>query len=217
MAWTTKTGIECRATSAYVTNDSGDTQLEADGSSNLLIYPQSRTVNSNTFNIGYSSGAEADGGRNRTTGVGSKLAGMHFKASGTATLQMQIGDAAGDYKVWAGFSDQTNGTGGTVGFTLRDSNGTITSQTGLTALGSSDVYDINGTLYSSAANWAATADTTGTSYTFTTSDTTNGNGGPFIYLDFPDSNTRLAYIAFQYLGSGTPIAAISHYYRMMHS
>lgn len=218
MTWTTKKGINFRDTSAYVADNSGETYLDGDGSFNLRAYPVSKTLDGDTFNIGWSAGGGDDGSRDRDSGVDARLAGMHFSGSGgVKTFKMQAGSAAGNYKIWAGFTDQGNGTGGTVGFTIRDSNGTIISQTGLTALGSTEVYDVNGNLYASDSAWAGAADGAGIAYTFTTSDTTNGNGGPFIYIDIPDANARLAHFAIQYLGAGgsSTIQNIMHHRQQM--
>jgi hypothetical protein len=204
MAWTSIHGVELRSTEAYVTTGANDVCLEGDGTQGIKHYPQSKSVNGDTFNVGWSSPASGnpDGTRNRSTGVDVRLAGMQYYIGFTGTFRMQAGTAAGNYKVWAGFSDQTNGTGGTVTFTLSDANGTIKSSSGLSALSSTGVYDINGNLYANAAAWAAAADSAGVAYPFTTSDTTNGNGGPLLSLA---TNGPLAYFAVQYLGPSSTI------------
>jgi hypothetical protein len=199
MAWTSIHGVEFRGTAAYVSTGANDVVLDTGGSPGALVsYPQSKSVHGDTFNVGWSTGSGSDGGRDRSLAVDVRLAGMSYLIGGTGVFRMQAGTAAGSYKVWAGFSDQTNGSGvGT--FSLADANGTIISSTGLGSLAASGVYDINGNLYASAALGAAAADSAGVAYTFVTSDTTNGNGGPLLELTVV--NTPLAYFAVQYLGA----------------
>jgi hypothetical protein len=202
MAWTSIHGVELRSQSAYVSTAANDVWFGGDGSDGLLHYPQSKSVNGDTFNVGWSGSGNPDGVRDRTTGVSVRLAGMQYHIGSTASFQMQAGTAAGSYKVWAGFSDQTNGTGGTITFTLSDANGTIRSSSGLTALSSTGVYDIMGNLYANSAAWVAAADGAGVAHTFTTSDTSNGNGGPLLSLA---TNGPLAFFAVQYLGGSSTI------------
>lgn len=210
MSWLTKKGFNLRQTVAFTTDNTGELCFpDSLGTLNMAAYPQSATLDSDTFNWGWSVGAGNDGCRNRSANIPSagdhRLAGMHFDASGAVyTLKLQIGNSPGQYKIWAGFCDQTIGTSGTVTFALRDSNGTLLTHAGLTALTANQVYDINGNVYASGAAWAAAADGAGLAATVNTTDTSNGNGGPFLFLDIGNGTTYtpLSHFAIQFLGNG---------------
>jgi hypothetical protein len=214
MAWTNKKGFNLRQTVAFTTDNAGEVCFpDSAGSLNMAAYPTSATLDSDTFNWGWSVGAGNDGCRNRSANIPSssdhRLAGMHGNI-GTlsgATLKLQIGTAPGQYKFWAGFCDQGNGSAGTITFALRDSNGTLVSHSGLTALTSSQVYDINGNLYSSGAAWASASDGAGLAVTVTTTDTSNGNGGPFFFIDIGNGSTftPISHVAVQFLGGGAQV------------
>jgi len=212
MAWTTKKGFNFRYTLAYVTDNAGEIAVIADTNS-LRSYPQSLTLDSDTFNVGWTVGGGNDGGRDRSTSSPSssdhRTAGVQANTSANAvyTWRIDAGTAAGQYKLWMALCDIGNGTGGTVTFAVRDSNGTLVSQSALAALTSNQVYDINGVKYSTAAAWAAAADGAGTAITVNTTDTGNGNGGPIFYIDIGTASALapLSHFAVQYLsGGGAP-------------
>ena len=212
MAWTNKKGFNFRQTIAFAADNAGELGIPEDtgGSLNITTYKSYGPLDGDTFNLGFSVGGATDGARNRSANVPSssdhRLAGIQANLGNTAgaTLKIQAGIAAGQYKVWAAFGDASNASSGTITFVLRDSNGTFLTKSGLAATSAGQFYDINGTLYTSGANWAAAADGAGTAFTFTTTDTTNGNGGPFIFLDIGNGTqaTPLSHFAVQYLGSG---------------
>ena len=209
-AWTTLTGIDLRCTSAYVTDPAGNVGLPQAVGGSCTISPYSGTgtnsplsVNSNSFSAGWSnSGISTDGARDGSTGVDHRLAGMQFPdVSGTFyNFQVQMGTAAGSYKLWLGISDQRNNgfPAGTI--TISDANGTLTtvtcsSQTGL------QVCDATGTIYATATAWAAATGGAGNSVTVTSTDTSNGNGGPQLKLTF-SANMPLSYLGMQFTGGG---------------
>jgi hypothetical protein len=212
MAWTSKKTVNLRDTVAFATDNANEICLPADplvGGDNPLYTPGTHsrsplTLHTDSFNIGWNA-TGLDGARDRSANVPSagdhRLAGKQGYNSGSSTLTVQLGTAAGQYRFWAAFCDQTNGTAGTLSWVLADAGGTITSQTGKTALTANQVYDINGNLYTDGAGWAAAADGSGVGFTFTTSDTSNGNGGPLITLQCSNANTPLSSVSFQYLGA----------------
>jgi hypothetical protein len=217
MAWTNKKGFNFRSTIGFATDNAGEIAVLQNTSFVNDLPPYSGTgavspltLDGDTFSIGWNH--NDDGARDRSANIPSssdhRLAGIHAPLGTVSglTLKIQAGTAPGNYKVWAGFCDQGNGTPGTVSFTLRDSNGTLTSQSGLAALTSNQVYDIKGNKYTTGANWAAASDGAGVAFTFSTSDTSNGNGGPFIFLDIGNGTTYtpLSHFAIQYLGPGGP-------------
>lgn len=217
MAWTTYTAVNFRQTLAFCTDNAGEVALLDNPilTQQLPYYTpgaNSRSplsINGNTFNIGWPS-VSADGVRDRSANQPSssdhRLAGSHFATS--KTLTMQFGSAAGIYRIWMGVTDQSNGAAN-VGWTLSDANGAIAggAQSGLTGLNgqSAKVYDILGNLYATGAAWAAAAGGAGNYLPFTTTDTSNGNGGPLLQLAIGASITPIAHIAIQYMGAaGTP-------------
>ena len=215
MTWTTKKTINFRTTIGFTTDNAGEIMMggnPGDGSidTTLATYPVSRTLDGDTFNIGWSVGNGVDGARNRTAADPSasdhRLAGVNF-SSGTAvaTFKLQMGTASGQYKIWLAIHDNSNGTAAAQDWVIRDSSTTFLTKTNLTALTTTQAYDINGTLYADGPAWAASTDGTGTSLTITTSDTSNGNGGPFLFVDIGTSarSTLLANLAVQFLGGST--------------
>ena len=208
MAWTTKKTLNFRQTLAFTTDNAGEVAVVegTPASQNLPTYPVSVSLGGDTFNIGWSVNGGADGSRNRTandpTSTDHRLAGMHFMGNSAAgTFKIQLGTAAGYYKIWLAIHDSSGGSG-VVGFTIRDSNGTLLAKSGLSALAAANVYDVNGAIYSTSGDWASTPDGGGTSLTFVTTDTTNGNGGPFLFIDLPSGSTvPLGNVAVQYLGT----------------
>lgn len=206
MAWTNKKGFNFRSTLGYVTDGAGEAFVNST-SGNILAYPQSMTMDGDTFNVGWNVGG-ADGTRDRSTSVGPRLAGMAgiFNPGTKGTFRINAGTAAGRYKIWLGGSSQTGSVSGPLSFALRDSNGTLTSWSGVGSLGSTDVVDITGVTYASAAAWAAAADGAGVAITVTTTDTSNGAGGPVFYFDMGTTSqyTPLSHIAIQYLGAAGP-------------
>lgn len=200
MAWTTKTGVDCRASVASVSDPSGCVCLPDDaGSLNLALYTPGAhsnsplTVNGNTFNCGWSS--NVDGARDRSTTVDHRLAGK--QGSSANTFQMQVGTAPGLYKLWLGFTDQTTGTAGALSATVSDANGTLFQVTSAAALSTTAVVDATSALYSTDAAWAATADTSGVAQIISTTDTSNGNGGWLLKILCNNANTPLAHVAVQ--------------------
>ena len=221
MGWSNKKGFNFRASAAFTTDNAGEIAIVENtpaASGNIPAYPVSYSLDGDTFNIGFSVNGNSDGARDRSANIPSvsdhRLAGMHGNVGATAgaTLKIQAGTAAGQYKIWAGFTDQGGAPPGTIKFTLRDSNGTLTTQTLAAMSSAAQVYDIAGNLYASGSAWAAATDGAGIAITVTTTDTSNGNGGPFFYLDIGNGTTYtpLSHIAIQYLGTGTvydPITA----------
>jgi len=213
MAWTTKKTVILLQTASFATPNAGEICLEDDpaASGDNPIYTAGAhsnsplTLDGDAFAIGWDNSG-LDGARDRNANVPSvsdhRLAGRQGYNSGSSVLNVQLGVAAGLYRFWAAFCDQGNGTGGTLSWVLSDANGALISRAGLTALTSDQVYDINGTLYATGAAWAAAADGSGVGFTFATTDTSNGNGGPLIALQCSNGNTPLSSISFQYLGSG---------------
>jgi hypothetical protein len=221
MAWTTKTGINLRSTTAFVTDPGGTVaMIGANGGSNAIAgYAGSGnnnplTVNGNTFSIGWvktsdrsNVGTGIDGARNRSTGVDARLAGAQCSFTSTnCTLQVQLGNSRGPYKIWLGIGSQGVGTGTTSGsIPVYDALGSASSPLFSIALpasiSSNQFIGADGTVYASAAAWAATADTSGASVTFVSNDASNGNGGPLISLDCGglSGNAPIAHIAFQYV------------------
>ena len=199
MAWTTKTGVNLRATTVFVTDPSGSVCLPDDGGTgnNPLYTPGAHsnsplTVNGNTFNVGWTS--NVDGARDRSTSVDARLAGR--QGASANTFELQCGASAGLYKIWLGISDQTNGSSGAVSCQVSDANGVLFTATSVAALSTTGVVDAQSVLYASDTAWAATADTSGTAQIVSTTDTSNGNGGPLLQF-LINANTPLAHVAVQ--------------------
>lgn len=224
MAWTTYTAVNFRNTLAFAADNAGEVALVHTGADGTLpVYTPGvgsnspLTVNGNTFNIGWLT--SSDGTRDRSVNIPSssdhRLAGCHF-TNASRTLQMQFGNAPGTYRIWAGISDQSSGTAN-LQFALSDANGAIAggTQTALTGLSGqpAKVYDILGNLYATGAAWAAASGGAGNYLQFTTTDTSNGNGGPLLRLVCADGTnaTPIAHIAIQFLppNSATPIIITS--------
>lgn len=217
MSWLNKKGINLRATLAFVTDPAGSVCLSQDPVFTLDIPAYSGadasgplTLDSDTFSCGWvltSGGANVsstDGCRDRTTGVDKRLAGRQCSLSATAcSLKLQCGISPGQYKIWIGATDQGNGTPGAVSITVRDAGGTLATISSGAALTANQVLGADNTVYSTAAAWAATSDTSGNSITVTSTDTSNGNGGPLLFFDCGASNAApLAHVAVQFLGAG---------------
>jgi hypothetical protein len=221
VAWTTPTWIDLRDTAAYVTDPTGAGPLPADPASNLSLPDYSLaghtnsplTINGNTFNAGWNVGAtQVDGARDRSSSVSDKrLAGMHL--SGTHVLSIQAGNAAGVYNIWLGVTDQS-GYGFPAGtITIADAHGTLTTVTLPSGHSSGTaVCDATGTAYATAALWASANPVAGGgSYiSLTTTDTSNGNGGPL--LTFTTSvSLPMSTVGIQFAGGGGGGAQPSYY------
>lgn len=153
MAWTTKKTINLRSTVAFATDNAGEICLPGDTSVNSDNPPYTGagsssplTLDGDSFNAGWTSAD--DGARNRSANRPSssdhRLAGKQGGADHSLTFQLQAGTAPGSYRIWAAFTDQTNGTSAAPVFSLTDANGTLLSSGTLAALASNAVYDING-------------------------------------------------------------------------
>jgi hypothetical protein len=207
MAWTNKKGLNLRDTLAYVSDPGGTIAIYGNQGGNTPLYSSSSwTLDSDTFKAGATSAV--DGMRNRNAGVDARLAGQYFNNSNT--FQLQLGTAPGNYKIWIGFTNQ-NGTGyAAQTITVADANGTLFTL-GILVQTGSQVADANNTVYATAAAWAATADTSGTSQTITSTDTSNGNGGPLITISSSvNSAMALSHLAVQYIpATGATLAWIT--------
>jgi hypothetical protein len=184
------------------------------GSFNLPVYTPGAhsnsplTINGNSFNCGWQASG-LDGARNRSTGVDARCAGRQGALNtGTYTFTIQAGTAAGQYKFWIACCDIGNGTTTAPTMTLNDANGLLATITGSAALTANQVMGADGTIYTNAAAWAATTDTSGVSITVNSTDTSNGNGGPLFNFTTTNTYSPLAHVAIQYIaaaGAGQPL------------
>ena len=219
--WGTKSGVNFRATLAGPTSFPGDPAgtvfANNGGALGIVPYGQSLTVSGNTFLSGWvvtASGVPitppVDGSRDRVGTIDPRLAGRQAAVSTNTncSYKLQVGVIPGTYKMWLGICDQD----ATVSpdhstITVRDSSSTLFTVAGLGSITAGNVYDATGALYTAASLWAGTADTSGIAVSFTTNDGSNGNGGPFIFIDCGGSGNAgipLAHVAFQYVSAPTP-------------
>ena len=109
-------GLNFRGTSAYVTDGTNETYVLASDT-----YPTTR----DGVTFGYTSGMPSGNGRNRTTGVDRRLAGMHFDG-GTADAEFRLDlPAAGTYEIRMALGDAV--TANTHGGNLTDGVTTLIS------------------------------------------------------------------------------------------
>ena len=217
MSWTVKKGINLRQTVAYVSDPTATVCLPGlgGGSTDLPAYSSSSlSLGGDTFTVGWvvtATGADVggaeDGARNESASVDARLAGWQVNRTDTTpeSLKCQFGTAAGSYKIWLGVCHQGGATTSATSIVIRDSNGTLATVTGTGTIPQGSVCDATGTTLTNAA-WTGTPDTTGTHITVTTTDTSNGNGGPFIYFDCGSDSTfnnPLAHVSVQFVSTGT--------------
>jgi hypothetical protein len=214
--WANKKTINLRSTVAFTTDNAGEICLPGNPSSASALPVYAPGANSNSpltldgdsFNVGWVVGqatAAFDLAASTPSASDHRLAGTHRPdAATTRSFQIQAGTAAGFYRVWAAFCAIGVGTTGAVNFTLSDANGTLISQSALAALATTNVYDINGNFYATGVGWSNAADGGGVGFTFLTTDTSNGNGGPLLTLQCV-APCPLSNFAIQYLGTSISV------------
>lgn len=193
MAWTTIKWINMRILTAYVTDGANEVCLQSyNGGADQEPPPYTGansnsplTLNGDSFNAGWPGSTSAAGiARDRSASVDARLAGFQMgDASTTLTFQLQAGTAAGTYKIWLGVTDQ-GGYGFPAGtITIADALGTLTTVTLPSGHSSGTaVCDATGAVSANAAAWATAnpAAGGGNFISVTTTDTSNGNGGPLL-------------------------------------
>jgi hypothetical protein len=172
------------------------------------LYRNSPLVSAgNTFAVGWvktGTGASPWPGdivRNFAGVTDGRVGGGHFPSfeGGGGTLKWQVGTAPGQYRIWlAAYSPH--------GFnmTIRDSATTLATvaipATAMSDVTPTKIVGADGTLYTSVANWAAASTYGGNPITITTTDASNGRGGPYLYFDCGRAAAGLAYVAVQAVG-----------------
>ena len=210
MAWTTKKGVILHATSGFITVPGGCVELLQDPSSSLdlpVYTPGSHsnsplTLDSDSFNMGWNITPPISGARDDSSGVSDvRLCGHHSVAS--QALRIQMGTAAGQYRMWFGLANIGNGNATTGTITVSDANGTWFTIT-VPTWTANQVVDAQGTKFTNAAAWDAASDGTGVGITSTTTDTSNGNGGPLVSV-VASANIPISFVGMQYLGSASAL------------
>ncbi len=137
-------GVDFRATVGFVTDPNANYTFD-DGSSNN--YPTSF----GGTNIGWESGIVAGSDRDRSNAVDVRVAGVVFKNAGTATYRIDL-PSAGTYSIQFALGDASNSD--VMKLELFDdvtSKLVVNGNTG----GNERFWAANGTIYTSAALWAA--------------------------------------------------------------
>lgn len=212
-SFSNKVEILLRNTAAYVSDPADGAHLINNGTTQDLppysgTGSQQLSANNNTFNIGWVAtsnganiGSSVISANDNSASGDARVAGSHRPLAATgSSLKVQAGNAPGTFSCWLGISPETNLNNPPGTLTIRDSNGTLATVTGTTNLQKGNVYGADGTFYSTSAAWAAASGGAGVSIVFTTTDTSNGLGGPFLYFDCGTSGSTtvpLSYIGLQ--------------------
>lgn len=132
-------GFDFRQTSAYVTDPAGNTYSIADA------YPQTR----NGITFGWLS---APSGRDRSTSVNPRVAGMNFTAAASPkTFQITL-PASGTYQIGCAMGDAIS-IQGVQYIEIFDNTTSLYSMTSAAGPGVNQYYDINGNLWTSDSAW----------------------------------------------------------------
>ena len=146
-----ETGCAFRATDAYVTDGAGDDWVDYDfyGSA---TYP---TTLGNGLTVGWQSSTGGSDGRNRSTSIDVRLAGIHYNRTSTEQILFRIDlpGGAGAYNIRAAFGDQAYGPGDAY-FELRDDATAFVTIDDSGGNPAAQWYDATGVLRTSASDWA---------------------------------------------------------------
>jgi hypothetical protein len=155
-----------------------------------------------------------------------QLLGFHIVGRGyEASLKFQMGTQPGQYRIWLGWfvsSPAANvpftGSGSQYTLPIRDSNGVLTCvQCPYTVYGSAGAIpnsfaDAASNTYATGAAWTAAGDGVhgGFATVIDSADTSNGQGGPMLYLDVALQGGQwhyaaLSYICAQYIGPSASV------------
>ena len=150
MSWANLKGFNFRATLGFVTDGANELFVnEAFGA-----YPQSKTIDGDTFDCGWETAPAGGNSRDRNAGVDARLAGIVFTntAAGVDPIFRIDLPSAGDYAIRLAMGDAT-GTNNQK-CEIRDTT-TALITLGESATSAEQFYDASLALRSSAANWVS--------------------------------------------------------------
>lgn len=205
MAWTDQKWINLRATAGYVADGTGQVCLpgKAGSTNEKRPYPESLTVNSDTFNTGYSTGGSTDGMRDRSTGTTNKqLAGAALTTNSSGSpqiLKVELLGGTGDYEIRLAVGDPS-GIGTTnPHVVIKDGTTTVATING--TAGIANWMDAGGTSRNDA-DWG----TNNAALTLTFNDTSGTGSTPIMYIELGNTATAgftpLASVGIKYVGGG---------------
>lgn len=160
MSWANRKGFNFRSTLGFVTDGTNEQFVnEAFGA-----YPQSITIDGDTFNCGWETAPAGGNSRDRNAAIDQRLAGIVFVSSGSADAVFRIDlPAAGNYKIRLALGDAGNAN--TQKAELRDTS-TVLLTVPNTATAIEEFIDASGVLQGSAATWVSS--NVEVTYTFST-------------------------------------------------
>ena len=212
MAWTTQKWLNLRATTAYVTDGANQIVVNGDGNSSpLKTYPYSVTLDSDTFNVGWSTGGGTDGARDRNASVTNKqLAGVQrtTNANGSPKIfKVELLGGVGSYEIRLAVGDPA-GSGTTNPYVvIKDGTTTVATLDG--TAGMSGWMDGTGVNRASDAAWG----TDNAASTLTFSDTSGTGGTPVMYIECGSTATAgltcLAAVGIKKVTSGPTVTSVS--------
>lgn len=154
MAWTSKKGFNFRSTVAFVTDGTNEIPITHTAGNIGPAYPSSKTVDGDTFNIGWSS-AGSDGARDRTNTSPPRLAGVHFKSNNGTQNTFRVNlPSAGVYAITLAIGDSNAIV--TPYWQIVDDSSVLESVDKTVSPTTPDqYYDATGVLRTSAATWVS--------------------------------------------------------------
>lgn len=208
MAWTTQKWINLRDTAAYVTDGSGQVVLANGVDTSLLAYPQSLSINGDTFNVGWTTGAGNDGERDKNSALDPRLAGFHFSSNSAGSpsiLKVEMLGGVGQYEIRLASGVPEGGSHNPY-IKIKDGTTLVATIDGSTGI--ANFMDATGANMT-AANWPST----NAALTITFNDTSGTGGTPVLFIEIGDTAaagvTRLNTVGIKKVVSGPNITSVS--------